>query len=333
MNLVKKYWYDVNSTPPTNYIWVKAGEEYVFKNGKWVKIEKSSNNGESSSDRSSNQIILSGFNKDWIQDDIKLQMRKAIEDGTLLDYTYVVNSSYYNDEDGEYYPCTYAFKILSYKDRGGISVYYYDPFNFEFTDADITAGSIKNIEMAIKVDAKVKEKYNFNGSIYNNTDDDTGFSWHIGPFTHADYISCYTSEEYDELNDEYDEVYNPVMLPLHWKTTLYNNNHDDYVDDYNPKMDISIIFTNSEGYIWKAKMERVEIHSTEDEGSEEETQYVYKITNITLSEDKLDTYDWSGIYVEQNGETYSYSNNKIEYVVTKEELEEMYKNYKYDPEA
>ena len=40
MNPVKKYWYDENSTPPTNYIWVKGGEEYTYINGKWTKISK-----------------------------------------------------------------------------------------------------------------------------------------------------------------------------------------------------------------------------------------------------------------------------------------------------
>lgn len=43
MNPTKKFWYDENSEPPKNYIWVKGGQQYGFNsvNRKWSPINQS----------------------------------------------------------------------------------------------------------------------------------------------------------------------------------------------------------------------------------------------------------------------------------------------------
>ena len=60
MNPTKKFWYDENSEPPKNYIWVKNDKQYEFSvsERRWKEINSSEGSGSSSGNLSVAAEIL-----------------------------------------------------------------------------------------------------------------------------------------------------------------------------------------------------------------------------------------------------------------------------------
>lgn len=59
MNPIKKFWYDENSEPPKNYIWVKNDKQYEFNvsERKWKEINSSEESGSSSKEVTIDDVV------------------------------------------------------------------------------------------------------------------------------------------------------------------------------------------------------------------------------------------------------------------------------------
>lgn len=59
MNPTKKFWYDENSEPPKNYIWVKNDKQYEFSvsERRWKEISSSEESGSSSKEVTINDVV------------------------------------------------------------------------------------------------------------------------------------------------------------------------------------------------------------------------------------------------------------------------------------
>ena len=70
MNPTKKFWYDENSEPPKNYIWVKNDKQYEFSvsERRWKEISSSEESGSSSKEITIDDVVK------FIHDDIEETM-------------------------------------------------------------------------------------------------------------------------------------------------------------------------------------------------------------------------------------------------------------------
>ena len=72
MNPTKKFWYDENSEPPKNYIWVKNDKQYEFSvnKGRWKEISSSKESDGSSKEITFDGVVkyYTGFSPDEILD-------------------------------------------------------------------------------------------------------------------------------------------------------------------------------------------------------------------------------------------------------------------------
>lgn len=59
MNPTKKFWYDENSEPPKNYIWVKNDKQYEFSvsERRWKEISSSEESGSSSKEITIDDVV------------------------------------------------------------------------------------------------------------------------------------------------------------------------------------------------------------------------------------------------------------------------------------
>lgn len=59
MNPTKKFWYDENSEPPKNYIWVKNDKQYKFSvsERRWKEISSSEESGSSSKEITIDDVV------------------------------------------------------------------------------------------------------------------------------------------------------------------------------------------------------------------------------------------------------------------------------------
>jgi len=59
MNPTKKFWYDENSEPPKNYIWVKNDKQYEFSvsERRWKEISSSEESGSSSKEVTIDDVV------------------------------------------------------------------------------------------------------------------------------------------------------------------------------------------------------------------------------------------------------------------------------------
>ena len=59
MDPIKKFWYDENSEPPKNYIWVKNDKQYEFNvsERKWKEINSSEESGSSSKEVTIDDVV------------------------------------------------------------------------------------------------------------------------------------------------------------------------------------------------------------------------------------------------------------------------------------
>lgn len=310
MQLTKTLWYDENSTPPTQYLWVKNGKilKYNLGTRKWqdagLNLGSGSNN--------SGKTVLLDYSDDsgFSTTSNLIQLRQDYEDGTIFNniYTYFTEAEEYvgGSQEPVLVQRTHKARILSTDELDGCTILNSIGGNINTVvipifDCDLnTLKRVQNFENALKEAITQEYNENINYSLLYIDDeirvlglDDTFF----GPFIYNN-TDAYTFGDYDE-EDEYGMTTRhiqkeyPIIIGSRDESVPFDLTITDEEDNEHTKSyeGARFVLTDANGYLYKVKL-GAHIITIEDEANPGDTleSMEYYVSELNLSNEKFK--DW-----------------------------------------